>query len=161
MQEHCLTVYNGLTGSAAEQTEKETSLFTVQLWNQKGDELAGTYSYTGSREGTLKSGDTIELAGNEFVTIDPVLKGCTYQVSRKENGVKTESHETEGVISEDGTAAWFTRNTEDTSERAVFSKGETYLITETTIYSGDQTEVSSCLSFNAERSGGYFGCGGI
>lgn len=147
LQEHCLTVYNGLTGSAAEQTEKETSLFTVQLWNQKGDELAGTYSYTGSREGTLKSGDTIELAENEFVTIDPVLKGCTYQVSRKENGVKTESHETEGVISEDGTAAWFTRNTEDTSERAVFSKGETYLITETTIYSGDQTEVSSCLSF--------------
>ena len=55
LQEHCLTVYNGLTGSAAEQTEKETSLFTVQLWNQKGDELAGTYSYTGSREGTLKS----------------------------------------------------------------------------------------------------------
>lgn len=160
LKEHSLTVYNELTGSGTEQTETETSLFTVQMWNRKGDELAGTYSYTGSREGTLKSGDTIELAGNEFITINPVLKGCTYKVSRKENGIKIEAYETEGVISEKGSAAWFTRRAEDTSERAVFSKGRTYLITENTVYSDGKAAVSSCLSFTLDEQAGISVIGG-
>lgn len=160
LKEDHLTVYNELTGSGAAQTGQETSLFTVKMWNRKGDELAGTYAYTGSRDGTLKSGDTVELAGNEFITINPVLKGCTYEVSIKKEEPGTEAYETEGAISEEGSAAWFTRRAEDTSERAVFSKGKTYLLTENTVYSDGKAAVSSSLSFTLDEQAGISVIGG-
>lgn len=160
LKEDHLTVYNELTGSGAAQTGQETSLFTVKMWNRKGDELAGTYAYTGSRDGTLKSGDTVELAGNEFITINPVLKGCTYEVSIKKEQPGTEAYETEGAISEEGSAAWFTRRAEDTSERAVFSKGKTYLLTENTVYSDGKAAVSSSLSFTLDEQAGISVIGG-
>ena len=65
-QENCLTVCHELTGSGKEQHEEEVSRFTIRLWNRNGEELAGTYTYTGSREGTLRSGDTIELSENDL-----------------------------------------------------------------------------------------------
>ena len=160
LKQNQLTIYNELTGSGKEQAENVPSLFTVQMWNRKGDELAGTYAYTGSRKGTLKSGDTIELAGNEFITINPVLEGCTYKVSRKEDGEKAEAHGTEGVISKEGTAAWFTREEENASEQSVFSKGDTYQLTEYTVYSDGQKAVSSCLSFTIDKEGGISAVGG-
>lgn len=155
-----LTVYNELTGSGTEQAENETALFTIKMWNRKGDELAGTYAYTGSRKGILRSGDTIVLAGNEFITIDPVLKGCTYQVSRRGAHTEPEALERKGTISEEGTAAWFTRTVEDTSGRALFSKGNSYLMTENTVYSDGKTAVSSRLSFTLDKQAGLSVVGG-
>ena len=116
-QENRLTVYSELTGSGKEQHKGETSRFTIRLWNRNGDELAGTYAYTGSCDGTMRSGDTIELSENEFITIDPVLTGCTYEVSREENGMESEAHQLKGRISEEGAAAWFTREVEDPTEK--------------------------------------------
>lgn len=160
IKENSLTIYNELTGSGKEQHQKEESRFTIRLWNRHGEELGGTYAYTGSKEGTLKSGDTVELAGNEFILLDPVLKNCTYQVSREEDGTKIEAHQTEGLISEEGTAAWFTRNVEDTTERAVFVKGNTYVLTETTGYSDGTETISNRLSFTINEHGGLSVVGG-
>ena len=86
----------------------------------------------------MRSGDTIELSGNEFITIDPVLSGCTYEVSREENGIEAEAHRLKGKISQEGAAAWFTRKVEDPTERAVFVRGNTYYLTETTFFSDKQ-----------------------
>ena len=159
-QENCLTVCHELTGSGKEQHEEEVSRFTIRLWNRNGEELAGTYTYTGSREGTLRSGDTIELCGNEFITIDPVFSGCTYEVSRKEDGTGTEEHQVSGKISEEGAAAWFTREAADETERAVFVKGNAYYLTETTAYSDETQEISGRLSFAIDEHGGISAVGG-
>ena len=159
-KENCLTVYHELTGSGKKQHEEEVSRFTIRLWNRNGEELAGTYAYTGSREGTLRSGDTIELCGNEFITIDPVFSGCTYEVSRKEDGTETEEHQVSGKISEEGAAAWFTREAIDETERAIFVKGNAYYLTETTVYSDETQEISGRLSFTIDEHGGISVVGG-
>ena len=70
-KDNCLTVWNELTGSGKEQHRNEESVFTIRLWDKKGNELAGKYAYTGSSTGMLRSGDSITLRGNEFITIDP------------------------------------------------------------------------------------------
>ena len=159
-QENRLTVYSELTGSGKEQHKGETSRFTIRLWNRNGDELAGTYVYTGSRDGTMRSGDTIELSGNEFITIDPVLSGCTYEVSREENGIEAEAHRLKGKISKEGAAAWFTRKVEDPTERAVFVRGNTYYLTETTFFSDKAEEISGRLSFTIDDYAGISTVGG-
>ena len=85
LQKNRLTIYNELTGSGKELYENEESVFLVRLWDERGNELAGTYSYSGSREGTMRSGDRLSLAGNEFITIDPAdFKNCAYEVTRIE-----------------------------------------------------------------------------
>ena len=159
-QENRLTVYSELTGSGKEQHKGETSRFTIRLWNRNGDELAGTYAYTGSCDGTMRSGDTIELSENEFITIDPVLTGCTYEVSREENGMESEAHQLKGRISEEGAAAWFTREVEDPTERAVFVRGNTYYLTETTFFSDNTEEISGRLSFTIDAHAGISIIGG-
>lgn len=148
-KDNCLTVWNELTGSGKEQHRNEESAFTIRLWDKKGNELAGKYAYTGSSTGMLRSGDSITLRGNEFITIDPAtFKSCSYEVVRKEDGKEVSSHHTKGVISEDGAAAWFSRSVVDENDRDLFVKGTPYFLTETTIYTDRERQTSNKFSFN-------------
>lgn len=148
-KDNCLTVWNELTGSGREQHRDEESVFTVRLWDEKGNELAGKYAYTGSSTGMLRSGDSITLRGNEFITIDPAtFKNCSYEVVRKEDGKEVLSHHTKGVISEDGAAAWFSRSAVDENDRDLFVKGTPYFLTETTVYTDGERQTSNKFSFD-------------
>lgn len=49
-------------------TQREFS-FTVTLTDVRGNPLSGSYSYSGSKSGTIQSGDQITLKHNESVTI--------------------------------------------------------------------------------------------
>ena len=59
----------------------ETFPMTVKLYNANGTEAEGEYAYTGDAEGKLKSGDAIELAHGQSVTISGLLPGMTYTVT--------------------------------------------------------------------------------
>lgn len=141
MQKNQLTVFNELTGSGKRLFADEESRFTVRLFHGKtGEELKGTYQYRGSRTGSIRSGDTITLSGNEFVAIDPeIYRNVRYEVTRESDG----ESRTGIASSENGGAAVFTRSVPDTRERVLFQKGETYILTETTAYTdGTETESS-------------------
>ena len=160
-QENSLTVYNELTGSGKELHQGETSEFTIRLFDERGDELAGSYAYTGSKEGMLRSGDTITLAGNEFITIDPAnFRNCTYEVTRADNGLEIIGYDLKGVITEEGSSAWFTRSVADTSERQIFSKGSTYFLTETTAYTDGEARISNKFSFTLNENASISAVGG-
>lgn len=67
-----VVLFNELTGSGKERYKDQKTSFRVKLYDAStGRELPGTYSYSGSRTGMIKSGDTISLSGNEYVKIDP------------------------------------------------------------------------------------------
>ena len=59
----------------------ETFPFTVELYDTDGTEATGEYAYSGDVEGKLKSGDAIELAHGQSVTISGLLPGMTYTVT--------------------------------------------------------------------------------
>lgn len=88
LQKNQLTIFNELTGSGKRLFAEEESRFRVRLYHGRtGEELKGTYEYQGSRSGTVRSGETITLGGNEFVTIDPGLyRDVRYEVVREADG---------------------------------------------------------------------------
>ena len=156
-----LTVFYELTGSGQETFQKEPSRFTIRLWDERGRELAGSYAYTGSKNGVLRSGDTIELAGNQYITIDPAAyKNCTYEVEREEDGLEIEAHNARGRIGAEGRGARFARNVSDPADRQIFAKGGTYFLTETTSYSDGEERVSSRMSFTLNEQASISAIGG-
>ena len=166
MQPNELTIFNELTGSGKDLYSDEKTDFRVKLYNSTGEELQGIYEYTGSQTGEIRSGEIITLAGNEFVTINPgnIYKNVRYKVERIEDGsqkVFTERN-TEGYAPEEtGAFAVFTRNVKDTSEREIFTKGGSYLLTETTFFTDDASMETNKLLFTLDEKtsistvGGY------
>lgn len=156
-----LTVFNELTGSGQKLQQADVSRFVIRLWDERGRELAGSYRYMGSRSGVMRSGDAVELAGNEYITIDPAsYKNCSYEVEREEDGLEVEAYETKGKIGTDGVGSWFTRSVPDPSDRQLFVKGETYFLTETTYYSDGEERISSRMSFTLDEQAGISVIGG-
>ncbi|MCI8341607.1 MAG: fibro-slime domain-containing protein, partial [Firmicutes bacterium] len=62
-----LTILKNVTGNKGDK-EKQFH-FTVTLKDKEGNELTGSYDYSGSKEGTLKSGESVALKDGESVTI--------------------------------------------------------------------------------------------
>ncbi|MGN0968514.1 MAG: S-layer homology domain-containing protein [Oscillospiraceae bacterium] len=58
--------------------------FTVTLKDAEGVELADTYSYTGSKTGTIASGGTVMLKNGESVSINNLPEGTAYTVTENE-----------------------------------------------------------------------------
>lgn len=98
--------------------------FQVELTNSAGKALTGKYSYSGSKSGTLQSGDSVKLAHGESITISGIPSGTKYKVTEVEanrNGYVTTAENDAGTISSSATArAAFTNrmnpedlNTED------------------------------------------------
>lgn len=163
LQPNKLTVFNELTGSGQLLHAERYDRFTVYLYSDKGEELKGAYVYTGSRSGSLKSGDEILLDGNEFITIDPgsIYKNIRYRIERQEDGQEISSRNTIGTATtKDGAAAIFTREITDTSGREIFVKGESYILTETICYSDGERLQSDRFKFMLSAQGGIDGVGG-
>lgn len=145
LQPNKLTIYSELTGSGKDIYADEESSFIVHLYDSRnGEELKGSYAYTGSREGSLRSGDKITLAGNEFIVIDPdIYKNVQYSVEREEDGRDILSWNESGIVDrEKGAGAVFTRSVVNTAEREHFRKGNSYVLSEKTTYS-DGNEIES------------------
>ncbi len=139
LQSKKLVIYNELTGSGKGLFGEEESIFEIRLFQENGEELKGRYEYEGSRSGTIQSGGSIALAGNEFVVIDPgFYENVRYLITRREDGNRIKEQKISGRIEESGACAAFTRQVWDSSLREVFRRGESYLLTEQTTYS-DQT----------------------
>lgn len=137
LQPNQLTIYNELTGSGKLLYADEENDFEVRLYTAEGEELKGSYRYRGSKDGVIRSGGSVRLAGNEYITIDPdIYKGIQYKVTRKEDGKEFTAWGEEGSAPEaSGSCAVFTRHVPDTSEREIFRKGGSYILAEVTEYS--------------------------
>ena len=113
-----LTISKVVTGNAGDKNKEFT--FTVTLTDTNGDPLDGEYSYTGSKEGTIKSGGEIKLKDGESVTISGLPIGTKYTVDEAEankDGYTTTSKGESGEITENEQKAEFTnsKNTEPTN----------------------------------------------
>ena len=152
-----LIIYNELTGSGKELYKNEESEFTVRLYNNNtGIELGGTYYYEGSVSGSLKSGDTVSLKGNQYIRISTgVYTNVKYEVTRFNDGRAVTGSNTTGVFTDtEGAAATFTRSLPDTSDRAVFKAGGLYDVNEITTYSDGTEIVTNRLQVRLNESGG-------
>lgn len=77
-----LTISKTVTGDAGDKDKEFT--FTVTLTDDNGNPLNGEYRYTGSKEGTIKSGEAIKLKHGESVTISGLPVGAKYTVTEEE-----------------------------------------------------------------------------
>ena len=86
--------------------------FTVKLYSNanKTKELTGSYKYSGSKSGTIKSGDTIKLKDGESIEIDKLPEGAYYEVTEASvAGFKTtKSGDTGTIVKNETTEAKFT-----------------------------------------------------
>ena len=81
--------------------------FTVKLYSDanKTKELTGSYKYSGSKSGTIKSGDTIKLKDGESIEIDKLPEGAYYEVTEASvAGFKTTKSGDTGTIVKNETA---------------------------------------------------------
>ena len=155
LQRNMLTVFHELTGSGKDISQDTVSQFEIRLYAADGEELKGRCSYMGSKSGSLKSGETVSLAGNEYITIDPgrFYQNIRYQVKRKEDGRQVESWNTDGQMEEGkGACAGFTRKVSDDGNRLVFIKGQDYILTETTMFSDGTRNTSSRIQFTLNEN---------
>lgn len=56
------------------------------------------FNYTGSKDGTLHSGDVIELSNGESITITGIPAGTSYKVSTRKGNYETQASNAEGSI---------------------------------------------------------------
>lgn len=152
LQKKKLVIYNELTGSGKEVFGEEEDIFEIRLYQENGEELKGRYEYGGSRSGTIQSGGSIALAGNEFVAVDPgFYENVRYAVTRKEGHKQEKEEKLSGIIGKTGACAAFTRHVWDNSQREVFRKGESYLLTEQTMYSDQALWESGRFVFDLDE----------
>lgn len=84
--------------------------FKVILLDKDGNVLEGVYSYTGSKTGTIKSGDIIKLKHGESITITGLPIGASYKVIELEansDGYTTETTNDNGIIGLEGNISSF------------------------------------------------------
>lgn len=73
-----LTITKQVSGDAPADA---TFTFTVNLKDASGNALTGTYSYTGSKTGSISDGGTLTLAAGQSVTITGLPNGTQYTVT--------------------------------------------------------------------------------
>ena len=79
--------------------ENKSFTFTVLLTNSSGNQLGSRFSYSGSKQGTIKSGESITLRDGESVTISGIPAGCSYTVTETPaEGYTTEATGDSGKI---------------------------------------------------------------
>ncbi len=150
LQKNKLTVFQELTGTGQEFYKEEESTFRIFLYGEGGEELRGIYPYEGSKTGVLRSGGSVSLRGNQYITIETgkLNPNIRYKVVRQEDGKTVTSWNWEGQIGEEaGACAVFTRNVTDTRERTRFVKGQSYILKETITYSDGEKRTGRQVEF--------------
>ncbi len=101
-----LTITKSVTGSAGDTTREFT--FTVRF------DSTGSYQYTGSKSGTINSGESITLASGQSITILNLPAGITYsvvEVEADQDGYATTATGSKGtIIRNDTVTAAFINN---------------------------------------------------
>ena len=100
-----LTIRKTVTGQGGE-TDRDFT-FTITLTDEDGNPLTGSFRYTGSREGTLQSGESITLKHGESVTFPHLPTGTLYSVAEAEanqDGYTTTAEQESGAIRKDENA---------------------------------------------------------
>ena len=103
-----LSVSKTVSGTDGEHNRNFT--FEVTLTDANGNNLTGSYNYTGSKTGTIKSGGTITLKDGETITIGGLPVGTKYEVTEKEANTDryvTTSTNDKGTISENTASVSF------------------------------------------------------
>ena len=92
-----LTVKKTVTGDLA--NKDQYFAFTITF------NAEGSYSYTGSKSGTIKSGDTVQLKHSESITISGLPAGTTYAVTESgNNGYRVYASGDKGTIAANATS---------------------------------------------------------
>ncbi len=138
-----LTVFYEVTGNRKELEDGQHQV-QVFLYTEQGEELKGSYHYKGSKEGSLRSGDILELADNEYITINPgpIYKNIKYKVTDIQEG-----RTLQGQVGEIGASAFFSKEITDKTEGTIFQKGQQYQLKEITLYSDGSSRESHKLRF--------------
>ena len=87
-----------------------TLILKLYYWIKMVMFLEGVYSYTGSKTGTIKSGDIIKLKHGESITITGLPIGASYKVIELEansDGYTTETTNDNGIIGLEGNISSF------------------------------------------------------
>ena len=95
-----LTISKTVAGKDGETRRKFE--FTVTLTDKYGLPLVNEYEYIGSKSGTIRSGDTIKLKHNEYITIIGLPEGAQYSVVETEanqDGYLTAGNNVSGSVS--------------------------------------------------------------
>lgn len=101
-----LTISKTVTGTAGEKDKLFT--FTVTLGAE------GTYSYTGSKSGTIANGGTVQLKHGESITISGIPEGTSYSVVESDNsGYEVTKTGDTGTIAADTTSTASFTNKKD------------------------------------------------
>ena len=106
--EGSLTIDKTVGGNSGE-TDRYFN-FKVILFDKDGNVLEGIYNYTGSKTGTIKSGDIIRLKHGESITITGLPVGASYEVIELEansDGYTTKITNGNGIIGLDGNISSF------------------------------------------------------
>ena len=82
LEDSNLTIQKVVGGNAGETDRYFT--FKVILTDKNGNPLEESFHYTGSKEGFIKSGDTIKLKHGESITINGLPYGTLYEVTELE-----------------------------------------------------------------------------
>lgn len=79
--------------------------FNLYTDDNKSEEIDKTYSYTGSTEGTIASGETVKLKDGETIKIAELPVGAYYEISEtEESGFTTDSTGETGTIAKNKTS---------------------------------------------------------
>lgn len=105
-----LKIEKTVSGTAGEQDKDFT--FTVTFKDAQGNEVADSFSYSGSKSGSITSGGTITLKHGESVTIVGLPEGTDYEVVESGNSgyTVTKDGEADTITDESISTAAFTNH---------------------------------------------------
>ena len=89
-----------------------------------------------------------------------MLTGCTYEVSREENGMESEAHQRQRPDFRGGSGRLVYQGGGRSHREGSFVRGNTYYLTETTFFSDNTEEISGRLSFTIDDHAGISIIGG-
>ena len=55
--------------------------FKVEFWDEQGEPITTAFKFSGSRSGTIKSGQTVSLRHGEYIIIEGIPAGTVYRVT--------------------------------------------------------------------------------
>lgn len=141
-----LTISKTVTGDNAPEGAKFT--FQVNLNDESGTPLSGSYSYTssGGITGTIKNGDTVTLEADQSITIQNLPAGCRYTVDETNipSGFTANQDSQSDVIPVNDTAEAAFTNTY-ASAPVTLSASECFQVTKTLV--GREWQIGDSFTF--------------
>ena len=120
-----LSVVSCLSGTAAGQLEGREWQYRLELCDETGMQLKGSFPYTGDREGVFKSGGVLTLGGGEHVVLTGIPWNTRYhveEITEAEPDGRAEFN-TEGTTGRKAVSAVFLYKMNDGSVRELLKKG--------------------------------------